>query len=105
MADFIIPTRIDLEDYEVEVELGDTSYLLRFTWNYRSEYWFLTISDTDSNVIVGGVKVVVGKPLLAEVSNEDAPAAEILAVDTSGANSDPGLTDLGDRVLLFWNGA
>jgi len=105
MADFIIPTRIDSEDYEIEVELGDTSYLMRFTWNYRSEYWYLTLSDTDGNVIAGSLKVVVGKPLGTEVPHADRPASELIAVDTSGANSDPGLTDLGDRVLLFWNGA
>jgi hypothetical protein len=105
MADFVIPTRTDLEDYEVEVELGEASFLLRFTWNYRSEYWFMTVSDTDANVIAGGIKVVVGKPLLAEVPHADKPASEILAVDTSDADLDPGLTDLGDRVLLFWNGA
>jgi hypothetical protein len=104
MADFIIPTRTDSEDYEVEVELGGVAYLLRFTWNYRESFWYLTISDTDSNVIAGNIKVVISKPLLLEISNEDKPNGQLIAVDTSGADIEAGLDELGDRVLLFWDG-
>lgn len=104
MADFIIPTRQDSEDYEVEVELSGTPFLLRFTWNYRSEFWYVTISDTDGNVVAGNRKITVGTPLLYGVPGTDKPDGELIAIDTSGAGQEAGLEDLGDRVLLFWDG-
>lgn len=102
--DFIIPTRVDLEDYEQEVELSGVSYLLRFTWNFREEFWYLTISDVDGNVIAGNIKIVIGKPLLDEVPGTAKPAGNLLALDTSNKDEEAGLTDLGDRVLLMWDG-
>lgn len=101
---FIIPTRTDIEDYEIEVELSAVSFLLRFTWNYREEFWYLTISDVDGNVVAGNVKLVISKPLLLEVPGTDKPDGNLIAIDTSGADLEAGLNDLGERVLLMWDG-
>jgi hypothetical protein len=101
---FIVPTRTDIEDYEIEVELSGVSFLLRFTWNYREEFWYLTISDADANIIAAGIKIVISKPLLLEVPGTEKPDGNLIAIDTSDENVEAGLTDLGDRVLLMWDG-
>lgn len=104
MADYIIPTRQDSEDYEVEVELSGVFFFLRFTWNYRSEYWYLTISDADRVVVAGNLKITVGTALLRTVPGTSKPAGELIAIDTTNAGLEAGLEDLGDRVLLFYDG-
>lgn len=104
MAAFVIPTRTDLEDYEIEVELTAVSFLLRFTWNYREEFWFMTVSDADSNIVAAGIKIVISKPLLLEVPGTAKPDGNLIAIDTSGEDVEAGLNDLGERVLLMWDG-
>lgn len=101
---FIIPTRTDIEDYQIEVDLSGVEYNLRFTWNYRESFWYVTISDLNEVVIAGSIKVVVGKPLLLEVPVSNRPDGNLIAVDTSGEDSEAGFSDLGGRVLLFWDG-
>ena len=51
-------------------------------------------------------KITVGTPLLGRFQGATLPYGELIAYDTSGADADPGLTDLGVRVLLtFTDGA
>jgi len=105
MTDFILPTRTDLNDYEIELELDGSSYLFRFEWNYRSEYWFLTISDSDQNIVISSQKIVIMTPLLRHVPISTKPPGELIAIDTGGNNEEAGLEDLGERVLLMYGEA
>lgn len=41
-----------------EIILGTRTLLLTFIWNSRSEAWYLTIEDEDSNNILSGIKLV-----------------------------------------------
>jgi hypothetical protein len=101
MATWVIPTRTDLEFYTEQVELGGVVYRLTFAWNLRDSAWYMSIADVDGVAIVSGIRIVVDYPLLNSVSNADRPTGLLLAIDTSGAGLDPGLEDLGDRVLLM----
>ena len=105
MASRIIPTLEDTEHYTERVELDGVLFELTFMWNTRELAWFLSVADADSVALASGVKIVVDYPLFRSVSNADMPAGTMLAVDTSGAGLDPGLTDLGGRVLLMYEDA
>jgi hypothetical protein len=105
MASFIIPTKTDNEHYTIEVELDGVLYELLLAWNHRAQSWFLSLSLLDGTPVVSGVRVVADIPLLHYCGHESAPPGALMAMDTSGAGLDPGLTDLGGRVLLMYEEA
>lgn len=108
----LIPTRTDLTNYEVTVELDGVDFDLRFLWNDRDETWYLTISETQSTTIdadtgekvplLAGVPVLIGVPLLRVLRGSVRPSGELVAYDTTNLGRAPGLTDLGSRVQLFY---
>jgi len=106
MSTTIIPTRTDgAQRYSFRCPLGASIYALELFWNARDPSWSMTISDTSGNLLLSR-KITVGTPLLGRFQAATLPFGEIFAYDTSGASIDPGLTDLGARVLLtFTDGA
>jgi hypothetical protein len=99
----IMPTRTDLPHYEVSVELEGTTYVFEFRWNARASGWFMTIKTQAEEVLVTGRRVVLNSPLLRQYKNRlGLPPGNLLAVDTTGANQEAGLKDLGSRVLLLY---
>lgn len=104
MASYQIPLLTD-EHYDLEIDLDDVIYTLLFQWNHRGQSWFLSISKLDGTPVVSGVRVVADTPLLRYCSHPDKPKGELVALDTSGAGQDPGLTDFGSRVLLMYESA
>ena len=96
-----IPTRTDPR-YSIEVELDGTNFVLEFEWNDRAASWFLDVRDEARVLLLAGVRVVVGFPLIARYRDPKLPKGDLSAVDTSGLDLDPALEDLGDRVLLIY---
>jgi hypothetical protein len=101
MSTVVIPTSSSLDHYSQQVTLDGVTYILEFAWNRRAERWFMSISDGEGPIATG-MKVVADRPLLTYVSNTRRPPGELMALDTSGGEIDPGLHDLGDRVLLMY---
>jgi len=89
-------------NYTQRTVLDGREYLLRLRWNERSEKWYLSIYDQDESPIYEGIKVVVNFPLLgARIVDERRPPGELMALDPS-SDRDPGLYDLGSRVVLCY---
>jgi hypothetical protein len=97
MAYLQIPTRTDKDNYTFKLSLENVLYEFKFVWSYRSSCWEMTITD-----VVSSLAVRVGTSLLEFVPAEGKPPGKFAAVDTSGAGIDPGLADLGARVLLIY---
>lgn len=98
MADVLtIPTRTDHDNYELKLRLEGVEYAFTFMWNYRAEFWSMSIAG-----VVDGVALRVGSDPLEFVPTEGRPPGVFTVVDSSGADEDPGLTDLGGRVLLLY---
>lgn len=87
--------------YSIRTQLDGTSFGLDFSWNARGEYWVLIIKDASSNPLVRRV-IRVGQPLLARFKDKRLPPGDLVAVDTTGKDQDPGLKDLGGRVQLVY---
>lgn len=102
MAVLTIPTRTDLGAYTFQIELDDKLYRFTMQFNHREGYWYMSIADESGNDIRTGVKIVSNFPLLRRVANIDSPAGEIMALDTTDADADAGLEDLGDTILLTY---
>lgn len=102
MSDFVVPTRTDLDNYQQQVTLQGADYIMVFAWNYRGGFWNLDLQDANGNPLLSGQPVLVGVNLLGQSANHSVPPGILLAIDTSGVGTDPGLTDLGNRVLLMY---
>jgi hypothetical protein len=85
--------------------LDGINYVLVTRWDDRACAWFLDILDDNGAVLIAGRKVVCSWPLNgARTPTVGLPPGLLFAVDTSGAELDPLLDDLGTRVLLCYLG-
>ena len=97
-----VPLATNVDNFDEQVLLEGSEYTLACVWNYRGEYWALSMADANSTPIISGVAMRVGVDMLASVSNPLRPPGGLAVYDTSGANADPGLSDLGGRVILLY---
>jgi len=98
-----IPTRADgTSHYKESIVFDGISYILYFDYNARDLHWYLTIHDSGDQPIEGLVsrKIVVNWSTLVRATSPDKPSGAILAA--SQGHADPGLTDLGESVLLHY---
>jgi len=76
---------------------------LEFRWSTREACWYMNVRDEDEIApFVEGVKVVVGWQLGRRAASVRNALGLFCAVDLSGAATDPGINDLGDRVQLLY---
>jgi hypothetical protein len=96
--------RNDEPHYSYQTDLDGETYGFELRWNTRDSGWYLTIRDAEENVLLAGIRLVVGFPLLRRFRDFRLPPGELEAVDTNttGQAADPGLADLGQRVLLVY---
>ena len=85
-------TVIEVPDYNdsfSRVVLGDTEYLLRFTWNESVKFWNLGVYDIEENPIATSIKVLPNCPLSIWHMNSQMPFGEfgvITDLDRIGRN-------------------
>jgi hypothetical protein len=100
MSSVILPTLTDgTERYNLRIPLGGEFFGFEFRWNARDGSWSFALSDASGAVLLSR-KLVVSFPMLFHAADERLPDGELYAVDSTGADEEPGLTDLGSRVLL-----
>lgn len=98
----VLPTRTDAARYDFEIELDGQTFVFDFEWNDRDSGWYMTITDVNGDVLLAGRRVVLNWPLINIYRDSRLPAGTIEAVDTSSTDTEPGYTDLGDRVKLLY---
>lgn len=82
--------------------LEGVDFLFEFRWNEREQRWYMDVRSVDGESVFMGVKIVADWSLLRLlVRDDDRPAGEIYAHDTTGAG-DPRLGELGTRVRLIY---
>lgn len=102
----LIPTRNDLPHYFQTVELDGKTYGLELYWNTRSLSWFLSIWDsTFTTRLLAGRRLAVDSFILGRFKDARLPPGEFLAIDLLGTGKDPGLKELGQRVVLSYTPA
>lgn len=102
MAISEIPLRSDTPDFKFTIQLGTRFYVLRFLWNTRTSTWSLDIYTQDEEPILLGQRIFVGFLGFKRFKDLRLPEGRIYFYDTSGKSIDPGRTDLGDRVQMFY---
>ena len=89
-----------------EVELDDTTYILYFYWNARDSAWYMDIYNSDDDLILAGIKLVLGYALLHQYAYlAGLPDGEFMVCDTNTDNpysEDLDFDNFGDRYQLVY---
>lgn len=89
-------------DQEQRINLDGQMAVMRMTWNVRSGFWFLTLSDDYGNS-VSSLKVVPNYPLLRQYRSQKPITGDLICLPIdSSATWPPAFGDLGVRWFLFW---
>jgi hypothetical protein len=91
---------IDYPSYTNEVILDNKSYIFKFVWNTRGEFWTLSILDTDKNIILSGVKFVLNYSLLSDYYHLDIPKGSLYVIDLTDNNNKIAFEDFNNERQL-----
>jgi hypothetical protein len=86
----------------ITYSLEGSNYIFTFRWNTRAEAWYFDITDENGTVLVSGRRLVVDWPIVGVREAPRVFPGILWAYDTSGQQLDPGVDDLGDRVILLY---
>jgi len=75
---------IEYPSFTEDVILDGVPYRFSFNWNDNGEFWSMIISDSNDNVLVAGIKIVIDYELIANFPGRSLPPGEMVAVDPSG---------------------
>src|SRR5271169_3860917 len=79
----IIPFK-DPGSWVEQIQLTGIFYNLHFYWNALNEYWVMDIFDTNGNVIIYGIKVVVNWNLTGQFIISGMPKGDITCQNVLG---------------------
>ncbi len=105
MATQVLDLSAITANYTQTVDLDGATFALIFRYVGRADCWFLDIDDAQGVAVIHGVKLVAGAVPLASVVALNRPAGQLVIIDTSNQDLDPGLNDLnGDtpRVIVCY---
>ena len=98
----VLPTSVTVASYVFTVDLDGVEFQLSFKFNARDDAWFLTILDTDGNILRASLKVVNEWFLLRLWQEDIAPEGELIPINRGDVPAPPTLTQLGEDVLLTY---
>lgn len=90
------------KNYTVTTVLEGASYTFAVRWNGRAASWFFDLYDVNGEIIMAGVRIVLGVILGRRCKDPRKPAGAIRAVDLSGEGREADINDLGTRVKLYY---
>lgn len=98
----VIPVKND-PSHEFSIVLDGVSYVLRFIWNTRFEYWAMNISDRDGNSIVDGIRVVSDYGLTEQLTVNGLPEGDFFVGRTDESFDKIGIDSFSndEAVLVF----
>lgn len=91
-------TFLDRADFQFEIPLDRTVYLMRLRWNHYSQSWAMDLLTRARTALVYGTRLVPGVPLLAEHAMEFRPPGEFYVFGTPLAFDS---FTRGDATLLY----
>lgn len=114
----LLQLRVDLTENgqasSQRFELEGTFYRFTFRYNGISDAWFFDLADDAGEAIVSGTAIMVSEgtagdlvvDLLSNVRwSPDIPPGRLFAFDTGGTDTESGLDDIDDRVVLLYEEA
>ncbi len=102
MAIEILQLDSDHEYYESEFLLDNESFRLLARYNKRVDAWFVSLYDAEGEPIAVGRRLTVGNLLFPWLVAQSRPAGQLIALDTTDEDVDPGQYDLGNRIVVMY---
>lgn len=101
---YAIPTPRGIGDTNSRqrTKLNGVGYELGFRWNARAGAWYLDLYDDGGTALFTGRKITVNNDLLGRSRPDGFPPGILWAQDGAEVPTEPGLRDLGSRVLLVY---
>lgn len=98
----VLPVNGELPHHSFQVQLDGTTYGLEFRWNERAAGWFMSVYDSVGTLLLANRRLVLNWGLLARFKRwqPSLPPGDFVVFDTTQNGVEPGLTDLGTRVLV-----
>jgi hypothetical protein len=80
--------------WEVKVDLSGVRYTINISWNAQMEGWVMALMDTNSKLILGGIRLSQGSDLLTKYRAycTDLPPGEFWILDNQGDDKTAELT-------------
>jgi len=90
--------------YDYTIALGDFSYRVVLTWRERCLGWYLTLSDSDDEILIDGKRLAINWPVLFRHKGRQIVGGQLVLVDTTDplGGVESTFEDLGHRCVLLW---
>lgn len=90
-------------DISFVLQIDDVERECRLQWLPRIGEWALYVRAPDGQRVIDGLRVAGDTSLLGAFSDLRLPqGGHLVAVDSTGANQDPGRDDFRQRHLMMW---
>ena len=101
MGAYILPFQGSVAAYDFRTPIGGSTYTFYVEWSYREKAWYVRITDAAGNIIITGIKLVLGA-FLGRIASAQTMFKDgvIVAYDSSGNRRSAGFDDLGSRVIV-----
>jgi len=96
-----IPLQTQSADQTLNVTLADVPYTLRVLWNERFQYFALSISELDGDIILANIKMVNNYPLIKRFQKLPF-AGDLYFVHKGGKTTRPTFDELGIDYCLYY---
>lgn len=97
----IIPAN-SYPNFTEEIILEEELLRVSYSWNSRGEFWSVTFRDRDQNILLAGVKLVMGQELVGRFPGQDLPRGKWFCIRDTGKTDKISLTELGTDVNLIF---
>lgn len=98
----LAPRNATAAKYRFRSRLDGAYYGIRMLYNTRGRYWTISMSNSEGDQILDGIKLVEGQDLIAQFKDTRLPPGQLIVDDTAGLDLDPGRYDLGRRVRIVY---
>lgn len=97
----IIPFK-EPSQWQEQIELGNQTFVLSFSWNAMNEYWAMDILTRDLVPIILGIKVVANYDLTAQYVTNGKPSGDIVCENIIGGQGKIQRYDMGEVAELIY---
>ncbi|WP_062306562.1 phage baseplate plug family protein [Alicyclobacillus sendaiensis] len=84
---------------------GNVTLTFSFTWNDVGDYWFMSITDNNGNLLLDAIPVITGQYPAADILRQYQYlniGSAYLVPASAGLPDNPSFDDLGSDYLLVW---
>ena len=101
MAIIDLPVVGSIAHYDFTTTIGNATYKLELNWNTREQFWYMGVTDANGNVLLAGIKLVLGT-FLGRAAHGFSPFKDgvFVCYDSTRKGQEASFDDIGGRVKL-----